>query len=62
MFVEVVFAYPGMGTLIYEAGAARDYPLLQGAFLVTMIFVLALNLLADALYGLLDPRIRRAGA
>jgi peptide/nickel transport system permease protein len=59
MFVEVVFAYPGMGTLIYEAGAARDYPLLQGAFLFTMVFVLALNLLADLLYGWLDPRVRR---
>ena len=59
MFVEVVFAYPGMGTLIYEAGAARDYPLLQGAFLVTMVFVLALNLVADATYGWLDPRVRR---
>lgn len=59
MFVEVVFAYPGMGTLIYEAGAARDYPLLQGAFLVTMMFVLGLNLAADLLYGQLDPRVRR---
>lgn len=59
MFVEVVFAYPGMGTLIYQAGAARDYPLLQGAFLITMAFVLALNLMADALYGWLDPRTRR---
>jgi len=62
MFVEVVFAYPGMGTLIYEAGAARDYPLLQGAFLVTMVFVLALNLGADLLYGQLDPRVRRTRA
>ena len=59
MFVEVVFAYPGMGTLIYEAGAARDYPLLQGAFLVTMVFVLALNLAADLVYGWLDPRVGR---
>ena len=62
MFVEVVFAYPGMGTLIYEACAARDYPLLQGAFLVTMVFVLALNLLADMLYGWLDPRVQRGNA
>ena len=62
MFVEVVFAYPGMGTLIYEAGAARDYPLLQGAFLVTMVFVLMLNLAADLLYGWLDPRVRRTRA
>ncbi len=59
MFVEVVFAYPGMGTLIYEAGAARDYPLLQGAFLVTMVFVVGLNLGADLVYGRLDPRVRR---
>ena len=59
MFVEVVFAYPGMGTLIYEAGAARDYPLLQGAFLVTMAFVLVLNSVADVLYSWLDPRVRR---
>jgi peptide/nickel transport system permease protein len=62
MFVEVVFAYPGMGTLISEASAARDYPLLQGTFLVTTVFVLALNLLADGLYGWLDPRVRRAHA
>ncbi len=60
MFVEVVFAYPGMGSLIYEAGAARDYPLLQGTFLVTMVVVLGLNLMADLLYGQLDPRVRRA--
>jgi peptide/nickel transport system permease protein len=62
MFVEVVFAYPGMGTLIYQAGAARDYPLLQGAFLVTMVFVLVLNLTADLVYGQLDPRVRRGRA
>jgi peptide/nickel transport system permease protein len=59
MFVEVVFAYPGLGTLIYEAGAARDYPLLQGAFLVTTVSVLALNLAADLIYGWLDPRVGR---
>jgi peptide/nickel transport system permease protein len=62
MFVEVVFAYPGMGTLIYEAGAARDYPVLQGAFLVTMIFVLALNLGAELAYGWLDPRVGKVCA
>ncbi len=59
MFVEVVFAYPGMGTLISTAGAARDYPLLQGGFLVTMTFILGFNLLADLLYGLIDPRVTR---
>jgi peptide/nickel transport system permease protein len=56
MFVEVVFAYPGMGSLIYQASAARDYPLLQGAFLLTMILVLSCNLLADGLYAHIDPR------
>jgi len=60
MFVEVVFAYPGMGTMIYEASMARDYPLMQGAFLLTMVFVLGFNLVADLLYGRLDPRMRRS--
>ena len=43
-----------------SAEAARDYPLLQGAFLVTMVFVLVLNLAADLVYGWLDPRVRRS--
>ena len=60
MLVEVTFAYPGIGLAIYEASIARDYPLLQGAFLVTMLSIMAANLLADGLYGILDPRARRA--
>jgi peptide/nickel transport system permease protein len=62
IFVEVVFAYPGMGTMIREACMARDYPMLQGAFLVTMLFILACNLAAELLYGLLDPRVGRGAA
>lgn len=58
--VEVVFAYPGMGALITDAGAARDYPLLQGIFLLLMLLVLGFNLLADVLYARLDPRVRGA--
>lgn len=58
MFVEVVFAYPGMGTMLFEASTARDYPLLQGALLATMAFVLLANLGADLLYARLDPRVR----
>jgi len=58
MVVEVVFAYPGMGSLITEACAVRDYPVLQGAFLAITISVLLFNLLADSAYGLLDPRVR----
>jgi len=57
--VEVVFSYPGMGTLLYEAFRARDYPVLQGAFLLIMVTVLFFNLLAEFLYARLDPRTRR---
>ena len=60
MFVEVIFAYPGMGTLIYQACTTRDYPMLQGAFLLIMVFVMLYNLAADLLYARLDPRVRRA--
>lgn len=60
--VETVFAYPGLGRLIYESVLARDYPLLQGAFLLVTGGVIAANLLADLTYPLLDPRIRRPRA
>ncbi|MGQ9682531.1 MAG: ABC transporter permease [Anaerolineae bacterium] len=60
VMIEMVFAYPGMGLAILEASRARDYPLLQGAFLVTMLGIMTANLLADGLYGLLDPRLREA--
>ncbi len=56
---ETVFAYPGVGRMMYEAALARDYPLLQGAFLVISITVIGANLLSDFLYPLLDPRVRR---
>lgn len=58
--VETVFAYPGLGRMTYEAVVARDYPLLQGAFLLVSVGVVAANLFADLLYPLLDPRVRRA--
>lgn len=60
--IETVFAYPGLGRLIYEAVLARDYPLLQGAFLVITVGIISANLLADLTYPLLDPRVRRSGA
>ncbi len=60
--VEVVFSYPGMGSLLQEAFRARDYPVLQGAFLLIMITVLLFNLLAELLYARLDPRTRRRWA
>ena len=58
--VETVFSYPGLGRLIYEAVLARDYPVLQGAFLLLAIGVILANLANDLLYPLLDPRVRRA--
>ncbi len=60
--VETVFSYPGLGRLIYEAVLARDYPVLQGAFLLLAVGVILANLANDLLYPLLDPRVRRARA
>lgn len=57
--VETVFAYPGVGTLLYEAVLSRDYPVLQGAFFVLTVSVVLANAVADAVYPLLDPRVRR---
>ena len=57
--IETVFSYPGVGRLIYDAVLARDYPLLQGAFLLITVSVVVANLLADLLYPLLDPRVAR---
>ena len=53
---EVVFSYPGIGFLLYNAVTNRDYPLMQGIFLVITLVVLAANLLADIAYVVLDPR------
>ncbi len=56
--VEIVFNWPGLGTLTVEALASRDYPVLQGIFLLLSIAVVLANLAADFAYGLLDPRVR----
>jgi peptide/nickel transport system permease protein len=58
VFVESVFAYPGMGTLILRSVAARDYPVLEGVFLVLAATVLLVNLLLEIVYARLDPRVR----
>ncbi|HOT06338.1 MAG TPA: ABC transporter permease [Methanotrichaceae archaeon] len=58
LLVEIVFSWGGMGTLIYDAVLARDYPLLHGSFLVIACCVLAANFLADVLYAAVDPRVR----
>jgi peptide/nickel transport system permease protein len=56
--VEVVFNWPGLGRLTVDAVSARDYPVLQGIFLLLSISVVFGNLIADLVYGRLDPRVR----
>ncbi|MDP8929493.1 MAG: ABC transporter permease [Actinomycetota bacterium] len=56
VYVETVFAYPGLGRLMFDAVAFRDYPTLQACFLVLTLVVLTATFLADRLYGWLDPR------
>ncbi|WP_330475551.1 ABC transporter permease [Terrabacter sp. C0L_2] len=60
ILVETVFDYPGLGRLMGEAVQNKDYPLLQTLMLLTTAGVLVANLAADLLYGVLDPRARRA--
>ncbi|WP_432896423.1 ABC transporter permease [Micromonospora matsumotoense] len=55
--IEVLFAWPGVGRLTYDAVQARDYPVLQGAVLFVATLFLLMNLLVDVLYARLDPRI-----
>ncbi|MBA3287293.1 MAG: ABC transporter permease [Acidimicrobiia bacterium] len=56
VLIERVFAYPGLGGLIFDSIRARDYPTIQGAFLLVAISVVSFNALADVLYRRLDPR------
>jgi peptide/nickel transport system permease protein len=59
VFIEGIFNYPGLGKLLFQAVGNRDYPLMQALFLFTTVGVLIANLLADFLYGWLDPRVRK---
>lgn len=56
--IESVFSWPGLGNAIYEAVVRRDFPVLQGAFLLIAVTVIIANLLADLTYTYLDPRVR----
>ncbi|SCF17679.1 peptide/nickel transport system permease protein [Micromonospora coriariae] len=60
LLVEIVFSYPGLGYQLFQAVGAKDYPLMQGIFLIITISVLVANLLADVAYLLLDPRTRKS--
>ena len=56
--VETVFSWPGLGRLMYDALQGRDYPLLQGIFLVTSVCVVGANFITDILYRVIDPRVK----
>ncbi len=60
--IETVFAWPGLGRLTYDAVLQRDYPVLLGIFLVMSVIVIVLNLLTDAIYRLIDPRVSARAA
>ncbi|WP_394617687.1 ABC transporter permease [Lentzea sp. JNUCC 0626] len=61
LLVEMVFSYPGLGYVLFQGIGGKDYPLMQGVFLVITLAVLVANLLADIGYLLLDPRTRKEG-
>jgi peptide/nickel transport system permease protein len=58
VLTETVFAWPGIGRLIVDSILARDYPVVQGAVLLTALTFVVVNLVVDVLYSVLDPRIR----
>ncbi|WP_120511696.1 ABC transporter permease [Photobacterium salinisoli] len=61
LIVEIIFNYPGLGTVMLNAIHARDYQVLQGQLLIMTLFMLFFNFLADLLIVALDPRLRKGG-
>lgn len=61
IMTETIYAWPGVGRLIYDSVNAMDYPVLQGAFLLLSVTVVVMNILTDLVVSKLDPRIRLAG-
>jgi ABC-type dipeptide/oligopeptide/nickel transport system permease component len=57
LIVEIVFSWPGLGTLLVDAISRRDYSLIQASVFVTSVFLVFLNLMVDLLFGVIDPRI-----
>jgi peptide/nickel transport system permease protein len=58
LLIERIFQYQGIGFILYDSINRRDYPVMQGIFLIVTFSVVVANLLADLLYSRLDPRIR----
>jgi peptide/nickel transport system permease protein len=61
LFIEYIFVYQGLGWLLYNSINQRDYPIMQGVFLLITVSVVIANLVADLVYSKLDPRIGRSG-
>jgi peptide/nickel transport system permease protein len=62
VFVEAVFAWPGVGRVLVEAVKARDYPVVMAATAISAILVVAGNMIADLLAAWVDPRVRRTAS
>ena len=62
MLVEQVFSYPGLGQAAVSAGLGSDMPLMMAITIISALFVFGGNFIANILYGVIDPRIRRGGA
>jgi peptide/nickel transport system permease protein len=58
VFIETIFSWPGMGRLFWDAAKGRDYPILLAVMMIYAALTLLFNLIADIIYGFLDPRIR----
>jgi len=58
VIIEVIFAWPGIGRLLYEGIFQRDFPLVQGIVMEAGIMIVLVNLIVDLLYAYIDPRIR----
>jgi ABC-type dipeptide/oligopeptide/nickel transport system permease component len=58
ILTETIFSWPGIGRLLIQSIGFRDYPLVQGCILLIAVTYVAVNLMTDLAYGLLDPRIR----
>jgi peptide/nickel transport system permease protein len=59
IFIEEIFDYPGLGYTLLASIGTRDYPLMTGTFLIITVAVIVTGILADVLYGVIDPRVRR---
>ena len=56
--IEVIYAYPGVGSLLFSGIFQRDFPLVQGAVIIIGVMIVVANLVVDILYAYIDPRIR----